>query len=331
MVEANPFPTPPQRGRRSRWWGDLIFHAVTLAGALVLLGFLLLLVLILFQGSELAFQTFGYHFILNRGTPAWDAVEGQEYYSILPFLLDTIVTSTIALAIALPVALGSSLFLTQLAPQFIPRALRKTAAQVIDLLAAIPSIIYGFWGLEVLVPIMAHTVEPGLHEYLGWTGAFGGPEHGLDIFTASIVLSIMIIPTIAAISRESLAAVPVHQREAALSLGATEWEAARFAVIPYARSGIFGGTILGLGRALGETMAVTLLIGGGETTPTSLFSTGQTIASKIASSYGENSGKLEVSSLLAAGLVLLAITFLVNIAARVILWRYQRQSGVGRE
>jgi len=331
MVDSNPFPVPPPRGRRSRWWGDVIFHGITLAGALTLAGFLVLLVYILYQGSELAFQTFGYHFLVSSRVPAWDATEGQEFYSIAPFIIDTLITSTIALAIALPVALGSSLFLTQLAPQFIPRVLRKTAGQVVDLLAAIPSIIYGFWGLEVLVPIMRTSVEPGLYKYLGWTGAFGGPENGLDIFTASIVLSIMIIPTIAAISRESLAAVPVHQREAALSLGATEWEAARFAVVPYARSGIFGGTILGLGRALGETMAVLLLIGGGLSAPTSLFSTGNTVASQIASAYGENSGKLELSSLIAAGLVLLTITFLVNIAARAILWRYQRQTGIGRE
>jgi phosphate transport system permease protein len=328
MVDANPFPSPPRRGPKPRWWGDLIFHGITALGALALLGFLALLVLVLVQGSELTWETFGTQFIFGS---RWNPTSGQEYYSIYPFILDTLITSTIALVIAVPIALGSSLFLTQLAPQFIPRFLRKTAGQIIDLLAAIPSIIYGFWGLEVLVPYMSAHVEPTLYQYLGWTGAFSGPERGLDIFTASIVLSIMVIPTIAAISRESLAAVPVHQREAALSLGATEWEATRVAVVPYARSGIFGGAILGLGRALGETMAVTLLIGGGLGAPTSLFSTGQTVASLIASSYGENSGPLELSALIAAGLVLLTITFLVNIVARTILWRFQRQSGVGRE
>jgi phosphate transport system permease protein len=328
MVDANTFPSPPQRPRRTRWWGDLIFHGVTALGALILVGFLLALVVVLYQGSEQSFHTFGLQFILNS---RWDATTGQEYYSILPYIVDTLITSTIALAIAVPLALGSSIFLTQLAPQFLPRALRRTAAQVIDLLAAIPSIIFGLWGVEVLSPYMASTVEPALYGYLGWTGALGGPERGLDIFTASIVLAIMIVPTIASISRDSLAAVPVHQREAALSLGATEWEAARFAVLPYARSGIFGGAILGLGRALGETMAVTLLIGDGLQFPTSLFSSGQTIASLIASSYGGNSGPLELSVLIEAGLVLLIITFLVNIGARAVLWRYQRLSGVGRE
>src|SRR5580658_1393325 len=181
MDDPNTFPTPPQRARRTRWWGDLIFHGI--------------IAYILYQGAQLSFHTFGYHYL--TGT-LWDATTGQEYYSILPFIVDTLITSTIALLIALPVALGSSLFLTQLAPQFLPRALRKTLGQIVDLLAAIPSIIYGFWGLEVLVPYMAANVEPGLSKYLGWTGAFSGPEHGLDIFTASIVLSIMVIPTIAA-------------------------------------------------------------------------------------------------------------------------------------
>jgi phosphate transport system permease protein len=234
MDEANTFPTPRPPAPKARGWGDLVFHGITALGAVAVIAFLILLVIVLYQGSELSFRTFGLQFLLGS---RWDPTEGQEYYSIYPFVVDTLITSTIAMAIGVPLALGSSLFLTQLAPQSLPRALRKTAAQIIDLLAAIPSIIYGFWALEVLVPYMAAHVEPTLYRYLGWTHAFNGPERGLDIFTASIVLSIMVIPTIAAISRESLAAVPAHQREAALSLGATEWEAARFAVLPYARSG----------------------------------------------------------------------------------------------
>ena len=327
MEPANPFPTPPPGSRKKRWWGDLVFRGVTAVGAAAVLGVLVGILLVLNSGATTAFHHYGFRFL--TGT-TWDA--NHDVYGLLPFLFATLVTSAIALALAIPVALGSSIFLTQLAPLFMPGWLRSVLAQIVDLLAAIPSIIYGFWGLVVLVPVMSAQVEPTLFYYLGWTGAFGGPERGLDIFTASVVLSIMVIPTIASISREALAAVPVHQREAALSLGATEWEAARVAVVPYARSGVFGGIILGLGRALGETMAVTLLIGGNISTfPNSLFSPGQTIASLIASSYAENTGPLNYSAIIAAGLVLLLITLLVNILARVLLWRYQRNVGTGRE
>ncbi len=236
-------------------------------------------------------------------------------------------TSAIALLIAIPLSLGAALFLTQQAPV----RLRGPVGQLIELLAAIPSIVYGFWGLIVLVPIMRYEVEPALQNWLGWTGWFDGSPTGLDLLTASVILAVMIIPTITAISRDSIAAVPISQKEAALSLGATDWEVSRRAVLPYARGGIFAAVILGLGRALGETMAVTLVIGNRNAVPTSLLSQGQTIASLLANQFAEASGPLELSALIEAGLILLLITLFINVGARVALSRFQRGRGVGLE
>ena len=245
----------------------------------------------------------------------------------MPFAVGTLLTSAIALVIAIPLGLGAAIFLTQQAPGW----LRAPVGQLIELLAAIPSIVYGFWGLIVLVPIMRLDIEPLLYRYFGWTGWFSGNAIGLDVLTASIVLSVMAIPTITAISRDSIAAVPRSQKEAALSIGATNWEVTRKAVIPYARSGIIAGIVLGLGRALGETMAVTLVIGNRNSIPTSLFSQGQTIPSLIANDFFEGATPLEVPALLEAGLILLVITLAINIGARVVLARFQAGRGVGAE
>ena len=244
-------------------------------------------------------------------------------YGIVPFVVGTLVTSTIALLISVPLSLGAAIFLTQHSPMW----LRAPVGQVIELLAAIPSIVFGFWGLIVLVPIMRYDIEPQLKVYLGWTGLFAGTPIGLDVLTASVVLSIMTVPTITAISRDSIAAVPISQKEAAISLGATDWEVTRRAVIPYARVGIVAGVILGLGRALGETMAVTLVIGNDNIVPKSLIGQGQTISSLIANQFTEASGPLELSALIEAGLVLLALTLVINIGARVILSRFQVGQG----
>jgi phosphate transport system permease protein len=348
MPDANSFPAPPPpRARRPRWWGDLVFRVLTAAGALILVGALLAIIGILFNGSSGSRLHSGIGFLFGQ----WDP--NHNLFDILPFISGTLVTSGIALLLAVPVALGTSIFLTQLAPNWLPSWGKASLSQIIELLAAIPSIIYGFWGIFVLIPFLkAHVdfrlseayqwvggliggpdgqVNPGLAAWAGANNPFGGRITGYDLFTASIVISIMMVPTIAAISRDALAAVPIHQREAALSLGATPWEATRFAVLPYARSGIFGGTILGLGRALGETMAVTLVIGNSSGFPNSLFGPGQTVASLIANQFGESAGPLEYSALIEAGLVLLLITLAVNIGARAILWRYQRNAGIGRE
>ncbi len=319
MTHGNPFRSPTPRGtHRVSRWGDRIFFVLTGLGALGVITLLVALVAVLYDGSKSTISLFGLSFLYTR---TWDPV--TNVYGVLPFAIGTLLTSAIALAISIPLSVGAAIFLTQQAPSW----LRAPVSQVIELLAAIPSIIYGFWGLIVLVPIMRYDVEPQLSRYLGWTGWFGGNPIGLDVLTASVVLSIMTFPTITAISRDCIATVPRSQKEAALSLGATNWEVTRNAVLPYASSGIVAGIVLGLGRALGETMAVTLVIGNANYIPTSLFSQGQTIASLIANEFTEASGPLELSALIEAGLVLLAITLVINIGARTVLARFQTGRG----
>ncbi|MGP8076081.1 MAG: phosphate ABC transporter permease subunit PstC [Thermoplasmata archaeon] len=328
MIPRNPFrlSTVPTSPRRSRW-GDLIFVVLTGAGAVAVIGLAVVLIIVLYYGARSSIQLFGLSFLwIKIWSPAGSPVS-PNVYGIVPFAVGTLVTSCIALLIGIPLSLGAAIFLTQQAPLW----LRRPVGQVIELLAAIPSIVYGFWGLVVLVPIMRLDIEPGLQRYLWWTGLFSGTPIGLDVLTASVVLSIMIIPTITAISRDSIAAVPVSQKEAALSLGATDWEVTRNAVIPYARTGIIAGIVLGLGRALGETMAVTLVIGNSNHIPVSLLSQGQTIASLIANQFTEASGPLELSALMEAGLILFVLTLVINIGARGILSRFQRGRGVGEE
>lgn len=323
-----------------------MFRGIVTAGAVAVVGVLIAIVWILFDGSGPSRAAFGPGILWN---PNWDIT--TNVFGLLPMIDGTVLSSAIALCLAIPVALGSSIFLTHLAPKEVPSAVKAAFAQLVDLLAAIPSIVYGFWGLFVLVPYMRSSVDPNLastYDRLGnaiapgvhsispgtasWAAShnpFAGAIIGQDILTASVVLAIMVIPTVAAISREALAAVPVPQREAALALGATNWEATRVAVLPYARSGIFGGAILGLGRALGETMAVTLVMGNGLAVPNSLFNSSSTLASLIATQFSESTGPLEYSVIIEAGLVLLLITLAVNIGARAILWRYQSPGASG--
>lgn len=279
-------------------------------GVLALLG---LLTLILFLRSIPAMQHFGLGFL---GGTTWDPV--SAVYGALPFVYGTLVTSAIALLLGVPVSLGIAIFLSELSPLW----LRGPLTYVVELLAAVPSVIYGFWALFVLSPVMRTYVEPGLKATLGFLPIFQGPAIGTDKLTAGIVLAIMIIPTISAISREALLVVPQSQREAALSLGATRWETTRKAVLTYARSGIFGAVILGLGRAVGETMAVTMTIGNRNAITASLFDQGQSIASLIANSWGEASDPLEIGALLELALVLLLMALTINVLARLIIGRY---------
>jgi phosphate transport system permease protein len=305
-------------GLTGRRWGDLVFAALVGLGGVGVLVLVLLILGVLVYQSEDAFRAFGFGFLIGTH---WNIT--NNVYGVVPFVVGTLVTSAIALVIGVPLALSSAIFLTMQAPRW----MRGPVGQVIELLAAIPSVVYGFWGLYVLGPYMRTSVEPQLHHYLGWTGAFQGTQTGNDVLTAGVILGVMIIPTISAISRETLAAVPVSQQEAALSLGATNWETTRVASIPYARAGIFGATILGLGRALGETMAVTMTIGNRDAIPTSFFSQGQTIASLIANELYNNSGGLQYSAIIEAGLILLLISLLVNVGARLLLWRVLRVGG----
>jgi len=326
----NPFPTSSsRRPKRVSKWADRAFAALTGTGATLLFALLALFVIVLVIGAGPSIRQFGLHYLTNT---VWIPASSNpnipgNIYGIVPFAVGTLLTSALALLIAIPLSLGAAIFLTQQAP----RQLRRAVGQLIELLAAIPSIIYGFWGLIVLVPIMRYDIEPGLYSWLWWTGWFNSSPTGLDVLTASVVLAVMVIPTITAISRDSIAAVPIHQKEAALSLGATNWEVTRNAVLPYARGGVFAAVILGLGRALGETMAVTLVIGNRNVVPNSLLSQGQTIASLLANQFAESSGGLELSALFEAGLFLLLITLAINVCARVVLARFQRGGGAGKE
>lgn len=286
---------------------DRIFRQTTLLAALSLIGLFLLIALMLFQKSLPAIRAFGWKFPI---TDVWDPV--GEIFGILPFIYGTIVSSLLALVLAVPLSLGVAIFLSELAPYF----LKTPIAFLIEILAAIPSVIYGLWGIFFLVPWLRQTIEPFMIQHFDFLPLFHGPPYGIGMFAAGLILAIMILPIISSISRDVLEAVPNHQREAALALGATRWEAIRMAVLRYGRSGILGAIFLGLGRALGETMAVTMLIGNRPKISLSLFHPGATMASVIANEFTEATGDLYLSALFGIGLALLAITFLINAFAR---------------
>ncbi|HKS59249.1 MAG TPA: phosphate ABC transporter permease subunit PstC [Thermoplasmata archaeon] len=325
---AGPVPTPA--GRR-RWLRlvDNLFQYLTALLAFAIVAVLAAFVVVLVEGSTLTLNRYGFAFLTGSN---WDPE--HAIFGTVPFVVGTILTSAIALVIAVPLSIGIAIFLSELAPGWIATPL----GYVVELLAAVPSVVFGFWGFAVLVPFLRFEVDPGLHAANQAVSNaihyplpfFSGSSSGQDLFSAGVILAIMIVPTIAAITRESLRAVPVAQREAALSLGATRWEATRLSVLSYARIGILGAIILGLGRALGETMAVTMTIGNHDALPTSLFSQGQTIASLIATEFFANPpGSPEVSALIEAGLVLLTITLAINVLARLFVWRLVRTTGGG--
>lgn len=298
--------------------GDRVYRVVTTGFAVVIP---LLLGLIAFEvlvAAWPALREFGFGFLTSS---QWDPVRQQ--FGAAPMIYGTIVSSLLALALATPLALGVAVFLTEYAPPW----LRQPVSFLVDLLAAIPSVVYGLWGIFVLVPILRDTVTPFLRDTvgLGNTPFFTGASYGFNMLSGGVILAIMILPYISAVSREVLLAVPRAQREAALALGATKWEMIRDAVVPYARSGIFGGIILGLGRALGETMAVTMLIGNNKEISASLLAPAYTLASVIANEFAEASQELHVSALMACGAVLLAVTLIVNAIARWLVWRVGRE------
>jgi phosphate transport system permease protein len=243
----------------------------------------------------------------------WDVT--RDVFGAAPYIYGTLVTSAVALVLALPVSIGLALFLTEMAP---PRV-RSIVSFPISLLAGIPSVVYGLWGLFVLVPLLRNPVEPFLARTLGFLPLFQGAPIGLGYLAAGAILSIMILPTITSIAIEVLQTVPGSLREAALALGATRWEAIRIAVLPYSRAGIVGATMLGLGRALGETMAVTMVIGNSPTIRASLFAPGYSLPAVIANEFAEASGEMHTSALAALGLLLFAVTVVLNIAARLLV------------
>ena len=295
--------------------GDVAFRAVLMIATLaipVLLGFL---VWELVKGSELAIDKFGFHFF---ATSTWDPV--ADKFGALPLIFGTLLSSFLALLFAVPLSLGVAIFLTE----FAPAAVRRPIAFVIELLAAIPSVVYGLWGFYFLIPILKKTAFPFLKSTLGFLPLFQGPVYGASMLAAGLILAIMVMPFIMSVSREVLVTVPGSQREAALALGATRWEVAWTAVVPYARSGLVGAVILGLGRALGETMAVTMLIGNRHEISASLLAPGYTMAAAIANEFTEAATDMHFAALAYVALTLFGVTVVVNAAARLLIWRVSR-------
>jgi phosphate transport system permease protein len=300
--------------------GDRLFRLTT---ALFAAGAVLTLAAMAIQmtrASALSIERFGLGFLLGS---EWDPV--RERFGALPFIWGTLVSSLLALAIAVPVSLGVAVYLAELAPRWI----RRPLGFVVELLAAIPSVVYGLWGIFVLAPWLRESVEPALARALGVLPLFRGTPRGIGMLAGGLILAIMILPTIAAVSRDVMRAVPNTLREGALALGATRWETVRAAVLPHARSGIAGAVILGLGRALGETMAVTMVIGNRAEISASLLAPAYTMASVIANEYTEAASDLYLAALSEIGLLLFAVTLLLNILARLLIWRVGRLPGGG--
>jgi phosphate transport system permease protein len=294
---------------------DRIFKSAMTACGLAVLGVLVLIVYELLSGSGLSWHAFGFKFF---GGSDWDPV--SEHFGALPFIYGTLVSSLVALVIAVPLAVGVAVFTTEMCP----KKLRGPLSFFVELLAAIPSVIYGLWAMFVLVPLLSGYVEPFLAKTFGWTGLFAGAPYGIGMLAAGIILAIMIIPIISSITREVLMVVPQHQREGVLALGATRWEMIRVGVLRNARAGIVGGIILGLGRALGETMAVTMVIGNRPEIAKSLFAPGYTMASVLANEFSEATGDVYLSALVEIGLALFLVTIIVNALAQLLVWTVTR-------
>ncbi|MGC1482468.1 MAG: phosphate ABC transporter permease subunit PstC [Candidatus Acidiferrum sp.] len=301
--------------------GDEIARLITFLFAASVVIITVLLVFELWEGSVLPRHKFGFAFFVTR---VWDPV--FDHFGALPFIYGTLVTSAVALLLAVPLGIGASIFLAELAPARVS----DTLEFFIDLLAAVPSVIYGVLGIFIVVPLMRGFIEPALKNTLGFLPIFKGPAYGIGFLTAGIVLAVMVVPYIISVSREVLLSVPRDQREAALALGSTRWESTWKVVVPFARTGIMGSIFLALARALGETMAVTMVIGNAPLISASLFSPGNSIASVIAGQFTEATGDLYLQSLIELGLVLFLLTFVLNGFARIlIIATSQRGSGMG--
>jgi len=297
--------------------GDRVYEFLTALCALVVPALVVAIAVAIFAAAWPAFARLGLSIVT---TSDWDVRGG--HFGAAPALFGTLVSSAVALIIATPLAIGVAIFLSEFSPSW----LRQPVGFLVDLLAAIPSVVYGLWGIFVLIPMLRQQVMPFLRDglHLGATPFFSGPAYGPSMLAAGLILAVMALPYISAVSREVLMAVPRSQREAALALGATRWETIRDAVVPYAKSGIIGGIMLGLGRALGETMAVTMVIGNRPEISASLFAPGYTMASLIANEFSEATNDLHVSALMAVGAVLFVITLIVNAVARWLVWRVSR-------
>jgi len=297
--------------RAPRGWGDSLFRLLLRSAALILLVIVAAMVVIMARAATPAIKAFGWRFLV---TSTWDPV--AEHFGALPLIYGTLVSSALALLLAVPLGIGTAVYLAELAPLWI----RPPIAFLIELLAAVPSVIYGLWGIFALVPWLRQHVQPAMEATLGFLPLFQGPAYGVGMMTAGLILAVMIVPFIIAVSREVLLAVPNSQREAALALGATRWETTRMAVLRYGRSGLIGAVLLGLGRALGETMAVTMVIGNRPEISISLFAPGYTMASMIANEFTEATSDLYLSALVEVALLLFVVTVAVNALARLLIW-----------
>ena len=300
---------------------DLLFRGITLLFVLIVLAVILGVALVLVVNAWPTITRFGRSFLTNQ---AFDPV--HNIFGVGPAIFGTLVTSAFALLFAVPIGVGASIFVVD----FCPRPLRIPLAFFTDLLAAVPSVIYGLFGFLVLAPWLQRTGEPWLQQHLGFIALFQGQIQGVGILAAGMILTVMVLPLIIAVSREVMLTVPTAQREAMLALGATRWEVIRYAVLPFSRVGILGGVILALGRALGETMAVTMVIGNQATKPSaSLFQTGYTLSSVIANQFGEATPGLFFSAVIEAGLIVFLITFITNALARWLISRLERKGAKG--
>jgi len=299
---------------------DRFFYLAMLGCGLCVLALVGLIVYELITKSNLSWHAFGWKFFFRS---EWDPV--NEQFGAWPFVYGTLVSSLLALILAVPLAIGVAVFVTELCP----RRLKGALAFTTELLAAIPSVIYGLWAIFVLVPLLRQYVEPFLARYFGWSGLFEGTPYGIGMLAAGIILAIMVVPIISSITREVMTAVPQQQREAVLALGATRWEMIRTGVLRNARAGILGGIILGLGRALGETIAVTMVIGNRPEIARSLFAPGYTMASVIANEFSEATTDTYLSALVEVGLALFLVTIIVNILAQVLVWSVTRGAPAG--
>ncbi len=324
VIESDAAPNPVGDSTRSHSGtsatvGDRIYRVVITAFAVAIPVLLVLIAIEVTKGAWPALQTFGFEFFTSS---EWDVVNSKFGAGVA--IYGTLVSSIVALIIATPLAIGAAVFLSEFAPRWIQQPL----AFLVDLLAAIPSVVYGLWGVFVLIPLLRVHVMPFIQNtlHLGNTPLFSGPAYGTSMLAAGVILAIMILPYISAVSREVLRAVPRSQREAALALGATRWEVIWHVVLPYAKSGIVGGVILGLGRALGETMAVTMVIGNSPKISASLFAPGYTLASRIANEFNEATNDMHVSALMATGAALFVIAIVVNMIARWLVAKVKRAS-----
>ena len=297
--------------------GDFIFERLTLLFAVLVFLLVILMGYEMYVGSKISIDKFGWSFLTNS---VWDPV--QEIYGALPIIYGTLVSSFLALLISVPLSIGIAIFLSELSPDW----LEKPLSFLVELLAGIPSVVYGLWGIFVLVPWIRNDVEPFLSEHLGFLPFFRGAPYGFGLLAAVLILAIMVLPIVSSISRDILKSVPQSQREAALALGATRWQSTKI-VLKDAKSGILGATMLGLGRAVGETMAVTMVIGNRAVISPSLFDPSSTMASVIANEFTEATSEMYLSALIQLALVLFVLTIIINAFAKLLVWSMERKLG----